>query len=644
MNMRRMLGTLLTLCMVISMLPMNVFAADYVKANSEAVVNQDSVIVYSGKPISTDKSVYAVETLKKGDRVEVIQAYSEGTDHLNSPTNFHYVKTKNNKKGYTFVLKGTGQTLRPLNADEIAADEQAERAEAEAKAKEQAEKEAQAKAEAEKKADIYKHDIDMDYLSDYIYGGSKALTGYSYGDLYGKGHGDFTRHDRPEDLKLVGRAVLHIGDAGKDGIVEAAFYPGSAPVNYHQQRLDDLQEIGYYPIMGNPSANQNNANTAFYAYTGSEYEVVAYNDTWVAVWDKGGLDTSQGVGNPCGGAAKAQYASWKPGVYFFRRTNCYILDIENQLLKKPEIEATGAATCALLIKTTPHKTDYVKTGVYKRNQTFEVIDKTPVDGHYKVYYRGGEYYVNAQFVNLKLKNVAKPTITYTAKIKSGDYDYINIRTEASKDSVLVGSAKTGALIDVIEKDYNDTYAKIWFNSKECYIQTEFLTSFKETPSNSGTASATGNQAETKQTVANTQPIYVDTNRYDVLAYNINGNNYFKLRDIAQLLTGSAKTFDIEYDASTNSINMLSLFDYTSVGGELTKGDGKTRNAAVSTAFLTYDGVPVSVACYNIDGNNYFKLRDVTDVLDCKVEWDNENQLIKIITTLPAKEDMNAPKG
>ena len=81
------------------MLPMSVFATDYVKANSEAVVNQSSVIVYSDKPISTDKSVYTVETLKKGDRVEVIQAYSEGTDNLKSPTNFHYVKPKTTRRG-----------------------------------------------------------------------------------------------------------------------------------------------------------------------------------------------------------------------------------------------------------------------------------------------------------------------------------------------------------------------------------------------------------------------------------------------------------------------------------------------------------------------------------------------------------------
>ena len=67
-----------------------------------------------------------------------------------------------------------------------------------------------------------------------------------------------------------------------------------------------------------------------------------------------------------------------------------------------------------------------------------------------------------------------------------------------------------------------------------------------------------------------------------------------------------KTFDIKYDASTNSIDMLSYFDYTSVGGELTAGDGETRTAVSSSAFLTLDGVPVQATCYNIDGNNYFK--------------------------------------
>ena len=49
-------------------------------------------------------------------------------------------------------------------------------------------------------------------------------------------------------------------------------------------------------------------------------------------------------------------------------------------------------------------------------------------------------------------------------------------------------------------------------------------------------------------------------------------------------------------------------------------------------------------CYNIDGNNYFKLRDITDALDCRVEWNERTQQIEISTMTPAKEDPNEIKG
>ena len=148
----------------------------------------------------------------------------------------------------------------------------------------------------------------------------------------------------------------------------------------------------------------------------------------------------------------------------------------------------------------------------------------------------------------------------------------------------------------------------------------------------------------KTSVAKTQPVYIDGNKYNAVAYNIDDSNYFKLRDIAEMLNGTIKTFDIKYDASTNSIDMLSYFDYTSVGGELTAGDGETRTAVSSSAFLTLDGVPVQATCYNIDGNNYFKLRDITDVLDCRVDWEEKNQTIWIIPGMTAYDDPNEAVG
>ena len=58
------------------------------------------------------------------------------------------------------------------------------------------------------------------------------------------------------------------------------------------------------------------------------------------------------------------------------------------LSEKPKAAATGTATCLLAIKTAPESTDYIKSGVYKTNQSFQIIDKEPINGHYKVYYAG----------------------------------------------------------------------------------------------------------------------------------------------------------------------------------------------------------------------------------------------------------------
>ena len=96
----------------------------------------------------------------------------------------------------------------------------------------------------------------------------------------------------------------------------------------------------------------------------SEFDVVAYNEDWVAVWSEGGVDESRGTIRQCGEKDGTAFTSWKPGVYFLPRKNCYILDINNQvseLLRKSRRSAR--ATGLLMVKTTPDDTDYVKSGV-----------------------------------------------------------------------------------------------------------------------------------------------------------------------------------------------------------------------------------------------------------------------------------------
>ena len=725
--MKRFLCLLLALAAVLSFVTVPAYAGGltdgckaYVKVGSMNVTKTASL-------------VGSVDMVEKGDSLTVLEAYINGEGQKSD--NYHKVQLQNGTVGYVCAYANGEDTLESAEVTEKRYEEETKPSD----------------------ADKYRHGINMYFLKDYIYGGSKSLDGEKVQDYtYVKMPDEWTRHKRPDSLPLVGKAVLHIGDEGKEGMVRASFYPegypGSPSGNYHVRRLDELEAIGYLPVAVEYSRQSGNGNWAFFNFNTTEFEVVAYDENWVAIWSDGGVDTSRGVGTPCGGQKYIPYGSWKPGVYFYPRKYCYILDINNQVSTPPAIVAMGKATCPLMIKTTPDATDYVKSGVYRTNQSFQVVDATPNNGHYKIYYKHGLYYVDANYVNIKLNNVQKPVVIYTAEAN----DALNIYSSSDKSSSVVAKAKKGAVLDIIDSNINGTFTKIWFNTKECYVETAMLTNYQKTPSGSGIAqlgaptgvivvdspwSAYGAMAYSpeayeiykeynygqsyesdtmlekilkidgsisilnendwanvykienytftpdpddpeyvengqvytivfdgnvryiiqnqdapmaftyypgngysKTTVANNQPLYVDTTKYNALAYNINGNNYFKLRDIAKLLDGTVKTFDVKYDAATNSIDMLSYFDYTPAGGELTPGDGATRTAYSSSAFLTYDGIPVSATCYNIDGNNYFKLRDVTDALDCRVDWDEANQLIKINTTVPAYDDPNEAVG
>ncbi|MDR1616920.1 MAG: copper amine oxidase N-terminal domain-containing protein [Syntrophomonadaceae bacterium] len=115
------------------------------------------------------------------------------------------------------------------------------------------------------------------------------------------------------------------------------------------------------------------------------------------------------------------------------------------------------------------------------------------------------------------------------------------------------------------------------------------------------------------------------------AYNISGNNYFKLRDLAYVLNGSAKQFEVSWDGAKNAITLTSGKVYTVVGGEMTgKGAGdKSPTATSSKIYL--DGKEVIFTAYNIEGNNYFKLRDIGTAFDFGVTWDGAKNTIVIDT-------------
>ncbi|HYF77600.1 MAG TPA: hypothetical protein VD973_10740 [Symbiobacteriaceae bacterium] len=106
------------------------------------------------------------------------------------------------------------------------------------------------------------------------------------------------------------------------------------------------------------------------------------------------------------------------------------------------------------------------------------------------------------------------------------------------------------------------------------------------------------------------------------AYQINGNNYFKLRDLAMALSGTEKQFEVTWDGEKNAINLLTGRSYTSVGGELAVAENPQPQVATPTASKIYlNGEEVPFAAYTIGGNNYFKLRDIGKAMDFGITWD-----------------------
>ena len=124
-------------------------------------------------------------------------------------------------------------------------------------------------------------------------------------------------------------------------------------------------------------------------------------------------------------------------------------------------------------------------------------------------------------------------------------------------------------------------------------------------------------------------VIVDGKEVQFEAYNINDNNYFKLRDIAKVLSGTQKQFEVEWNDDLKCIMLTSGMPYTEVGGELTPGDGNSKTAVWGTGDISKDYTQIDITAYMINDNNYFKLRDLGMLFDFDVSWDGANNCVLI---------------
>lgn len=122
---------------------------------------------------------------------------------------------------------------------------------------------------------------------------------------------------------------------------------------------------------------------------------------------------------------------------------------------------------------------------------------------------------------------------------------------------------------------------------------------------------------------------INGREYELAGYNVNNSNYYKIRDIAMLMSTTSARFNVEWDPTLNGISILTGERYEIIGGELENSPQSSLEISETSSPIYIDGVLSEVEAYTINGSTYFKIRDIANAAGFEVEWNNETQTIII---------------
>ena len=224
--------------------------------------------------------------------------------------------------------------------------------------------------------------------------------------------------------------------------------------------------------------------------------------------------------------------------------------------------------------------------------------------------------------------------------KQGDIVYWSM-TRRNKDyahSALVKSYSDG-VITLIEQNWNSN-GKAVYERKIRYPSDNYVVYTLPDEALSGATGnaagdsvdggAAGTTANSVSVSVSTHAVQVDGSNVAISGYNIGGNNYFKLRDLAYVLRNTLAEFSVWYDETTKAISLSSNSLYVPVGGEMEAGEPQSQGVP-SSSKMYIDGIEYDLEAYNIGGNNYFKLRDLGEALNFFVGYDPNSRTVIIMS-------------
>lgn len=134
-------------------------------------------------------------------------------------------------------------------------------------------------------------------------------------------------------------------------------------------------------------------------------------------------------------------------------------------------------------------------------------------------------------------------------------------------------------------------------------------------------------AKEMKAVKSSQKITLDNEAVEVAAYNIAGSNYLKLRDVAAIMSGKKKQFNIDYNAERKLIVVETGKPYTKLESDLKPIKEASAKAIFSEKEIILNGDDEDIDTAFINESNYVKLRDIAKIANFYVGYDEASQTV-----------------
>ena len=151
------------------------------------------------------------------------------------------------------------------------------------------------------------------------------------------------------------------------------------------------------------------------------------------------------------------------------------------------------------------------------------------------------------------------------------------------------------------------------------------------------------ESKTVDAVKNTKKITLDGEEVMVGAYDVEGYNYLKLRDVAAILNTKKCQFNVGFDGPTKLITVELAKAYEKVEGDLAEIKDEKAKAIVSVKKILVNGEEKEIKTALINEYNYMQLRDLASLVGLDVKYDKVNKVIMLKSDAEAKEEMTEEK-